>query len=52
MPGMIILYSMFASYQIRQRATSKIGSQPGDCRWSLRSSAGGCVVMHDVNIVN
>ena len=38
--GMTILDSMFAKkkknpHQIRYQVTSKIGSQPADCRWLL-----------------
>ena len=34
----VMLYSMFTIFQIRYQATSKMGSQPGDCKWTLQSS--------------
>ena len=33
-------------YQSRHQATSKMGRQPGDCRWPPLSSSGKCVCMY------
>ena len=30
---MTILFSMLTNHHIKHQATSKMGSQPGDCRW-------------------
>ena len=36
-------FSMLANRQIRHLATSKVGYQPDDCGWWLKSSSGVCV---------
>ena len=39
-------FSKFSNHPIRHKATHKVGCQPGDCIWLLRSSSGVCTGMY------
>ena len=46
-------FSKLANHQIRhQGATHKVGSQPGDCTWSVQSSSGVCVGLYHYGLTN